>query len=76
MCYSGKCRFEDNMGNCILFVDYNLFENKFGINACLVGGMITSPLEEQFYKNNEVKIKKILSEYFDEHRSIENMSWL
>lgn len=69
MCYSGRCLFEDSMGNCQIWsLDYNEFEKKYGYPACLVGGSyeyVDNPSDIEYYRKHEEEFKSIYRDYIN-----------
>ena len=66
MCYSGRCLFEDSMGNCQVWsLDYNEFEKKYGYTACRVGGTSDWEIDvyEEYYQEHEEEFKEIYKDY-------------
>lgn len=67
MCYSGRCLFEDSMGNCQIWsLDYNEFKHKYGYHACLVGGSyeyLDNPSDVEYHREHEEEFKSIYREY-------------
>lgn len=64
MCYSAMCYFQDSMGECKIR-DYEQFKHKTGYKACIVGGLITSAEDEEYYNEHEVEFRLIRSEFYD-----------
>lgn len=74
MCYSGRCIFENRMGDCTVF-DTIKFHDKYGFSACTVGGLADSPEEEQFIKNNAAILDSVLRQYRADEEA-EHEQWL
>ena len=51
MCYSGKCSFENHMGDCTAR-DFNKFKSETGERACYVGGFPDCEEAEKYIEEN------------------------
>lgn len=79
MCYSGKCRFEDWMGNCQVQVGFQDFADKYGFGACMVGGgsPYESPEEEKFYNEHREEIESSYKRFLEDAKNKRNeWSWI
>ena len=64
MCYSGKCLFEDHMGNCQVW-NYKEFKYRYGYPACQVGDSYEydGPKDLTFYNEHKEEFKDIYKDY-------------
>lgn len=78
MCYSGMCRFEDEMGNCEIGVGFKEFKDKYGFNSCTVGGYgHDNPEEEKFYNEHEEEIEVSYKRFLEDVKNKRNRwSWI
>jgi hypothetical protein len=49
MCYSGKCYFENYMGDCIVYLSSSKFLETYGWPQCFIGGSFQCPEDEEEY---------------------------
>lgn len=64
MCYSGRCHFEDSMGDCKV-LDFDKFKLEIGERACDVGGFADSVESEEYIMNNWEKFKKLQNQAYE-----------
>lgn len=65
MCYSGKCDFENMLGECIIH-DYTKFEKEYSYSPCLIGGMIQNSDDAIFYISHKFELEQLKEQYFNQ----------
>jgi len=67
MCYTGKCLFEygwtPNGGGGCMILDHQKFYNKYGEDACIVGGYIDDEESEEYYANHKERLDAIYEQW-------------
>ena len=70
MCYGSRCYFEGYMGSCTIY-DYKKIRDKYGLDACIIGGVATCEEEMEFIEVNEEKFNVFRKEMVEQ-----KLSWL